>query len=74
MKFRNSMLWCNCELILYFMELCTNVLVNGIGYDENFVLMWLWVYIRYDETMNVDCMGMVNVWNGMRLCMRNLMK
>lgn len=24
--------------------------------------------------MDVDCMDMLNVWNGMRLCMRNMMK
>jgi len=36
--------------------------------------MWLWVLIGNNKTMDVDCMDMVNVWNGMRLCMRNMMK
>jgi hypothetical protein len=39
MKLIISMLWCNCELILYLMRLCTNVLVNGTGYNGNCVLI-----------------------------------
>jgi hypothetical protein len=48
MEFKISMLWYNCELILYLMGFCTNVFFKGMGYNG---IMWLWIELDIMKTM-----------------------